>query len=121
MAEVDASELIEYVRGRLPVRSRLVGRERLRDLVLMAVAEWPIDQVLDAIKRNEDDRPALARTEASVRRTFEAVHGSGVLLALILPALVSAIVQLVLRWWLERQDRRWQLASWQYELKGGVR
>jgi len=41
-------ELCDYVRERLPLRARLAGKERLNDIVLMAVTEWPVDGLMSS-------------------------------------------------------------------------
>lgn len=116
-------ELCQYVRQSLPLRARLVGKERLDDITLIAVTEWPIQPLLDARRGSGDEERMLDSITKSVSRTYETVHGSekryGFLWAFVLSSAVSAIVQLVLQWWLSRSVNRMKMAAWQYAMKGG--
>jgi hypothetical protein len=116
-------ELCEYVRSALPLRARLVGKERLNDLTLMAITEWPIQPLMDSRRGSGDEERLLDSVSKSVARTYESVHGSekryGFLWAFVLSSVVSAIVQLVLQWWLSRASNRVKMAAWQYAMKGG--
>lgn len=117
---------MQHVRARLPVRSRLVGEERLRDLVLLTVAAWPIDALLAGDSWRDDRKKAILEdTQAEVSRMYAALHGESrsgsVILAIVLPALMSAVIQVILKWWLEKRNRRTKMAVWQHTLKGGGR
>jgi len=116
-------ELCDYVRERLPLRARLAGKERLNDLVLMAITEWPIDGLLHSGRGTALEEKLLYQITKSVSRTYESVHGSekryGFFWAFILSSVVSAIVQAMLQWWLSRPANRVKLAAWQYSMKGG--
>lgn len=116
-------ELCNFVRSRLPLRARLVGKERLNDIVLMAVTEWPIEPLMACGRGGDVEEKLLDGVSASVSRTYESVHGSdkryGFLWAFVLSSVVSAIVQLVLEWWLSRPANRVKMAAWQYGMKGG--
>lgn len=117
------SELCEHVRKLLPLRARLVGKERLDDITLMAITEWPIQPLLDAQRGSDIEEKLLDRISQNVSRTYETVHGSekryGFFWAFILSSAVSAIVQIILQWWLHRPSNRIKLAAWQYGMKGG--
>jgi hypothetical protein len=123
MSSEGAAELCEYVRKALPLRARLVGRERLDDLTLIAITEWPIQPLMDARRGSGDEERILDAVSQSVSRTYESVHGSekryGFFWAFVLSSVVSAIVQLVLQWWLSRPSNRVKMAAWQYGMKGG--
>lgn len=117
-----AEELCEYVRTRLPLRARLVGKERLNDLVLMTVTEWPSDALFGARRGSADEEKIVDETATRVARTYEAVRGGekqyGFFWTLVLSAVVSAIVQHVLEWWLSRSANRVKMAGWQCAMKG---
>lgn len=116
-------ELCDYVRERLPLRARLAGKERLNDIVLMAVTEWPVDGLMASGRGTALEEKLLDQITKSVSRTYESVHGSekryGFFWAFILSSVVSAIVQVMLQWWLSRPANRVKLAAWQYGMKGG--
>jgi hypothetical protein len=95
-------------------------------MVLLAVAAWPIDDLLSGDSWKDDRKQAiLDATQADVSRMYAALHGEArsgsVLLAIILPALLSAVIQVILKWWLEKRNRRTKMALWQHALKGGGR
>lgn len=119
---MQAEELCLYVRSRLPVRARLVGRERLNDLVLIAVTEWPIEPLMSASRGSSEEEKLLDATTKRVTATYEALRGSeqnyGFFWTLILSAAISAIVQHVLEWWLSRSANRVKLAGWQCAARG---
>lgn len=115
-------ELCDYVRERLPMRARLVGKERLNDLVLIAITEWPASVLLNADRGSAVEEKELDATAKRVAATYEALHGSektyGFVWAFILSAVVSAIVQHILEWWLSRSANRTKLTGWQYQMRG---
>ena len=119
---MQADELCAYVRRRLPVRARLVGKERLNDLVLIAVTEWPIEPLMAAGRGSVEEEKILDATTKRVTATYEALRGSeqtyGFFWTLILSAAISAIVQHVLEWWLSRSANRVKLAGWQWAARG---
>lgn len=116
-------ELCDFVRARLPLRARLVGKERLNDIVLMTVTEWPIEPLMSCGRGSDVEEKLLDGVSGRVSRTYETVHGSdkryGFLWAFVLSSVVSAIAQLVLQWWLSRPANRVKMAAWQYGMKGG--
>jgi hypothetical protein len=117
-----AEELVEYASNRMPIRSRLLGREVLRDAVMVAIAAWPIDELL-AASGAAGRKDALSRVSKETLRTVRLMHGSrfgNPLLAILLPALISALVQVVLKWWLDKRSRRMKMAVWKYELRGAT-
>lgn len=118
----DTSELVSYVRARLPIRSRLLGEERIRDLVLVTIAAWPIDGLMATERGSVAEKAQLESTKAEVLRMYAALHGDSksgsILLAIVLPALLSAVIQVMLKWWLEKRSRRTKMVVWQYLLRG---
>ena len=122
-AEAGPQELCDYVIERLPLRARLVGRERLCDMTMMAVTEWPIQPLMDCRRGSDVEEKVLAGVAQSVSRVYESVRGSekryGFLWAFVLSSVVSAVVQLILEWWMSRASNRIKMAAWQYGMKGG--
>lgn len=123
MAADHPQELCAYVRENLPLRARLVGKERLDDLTLIAITEWPIQPLMDAQRGSGAEEKILDSVSQGVARTYEAVHGAekryGFFWAFVLSGVVSAIVQVMLQWWLSRASNRVKMAAWQYGMKGG--
>lgn len=115
-------ELCAHVRNRLPLRARLAGKERLDDIVRIAVTEWPISQLMECGRGSADEERVLDQLCGRVSRTYEMVRGSephyGFFWAFVLSAVVSAVVQVILRWWIEKRANRCKIAAWQYSMKG---
>jgi hypothetical protein len=109
-------ELCEYVRSRLPVRVRLVGKDRIDDMTLIAVQEWPVERLLACGRGSAEEERAVDDVAASVSRVYESVRGSekryGFFWSFVLMSAVSAICQLVLQWWLSRPANRVKMAAW---------
>lgn len=123
MSADGAQELCEYVRKALPLRARLMGKERLDDLTLIAITEWPIQRLMDSQRGSGEEEKILYAITQDVARVYESVHGAeqryGFFWAFVLSSVVSAVVQLVLQWWLSRPCNRVKMAAWQYGMKGG--
>lgn len=104
------------------MRARLVGRERLNDIVLMAVTEWPVEPLIRSSRGSVEEEKALQDTVRRVGRTYEAVHGSektyGFFWTFVLSAAISAIVGHILEWWLSRASNRVKMAGWQCDMRG---
>jgi hypothetical protein len=121
MPSDSASELCEYVRSRLPVRSRLLGREKVDALVLATIAEWPTDWLLRCERESQDYGKPL---EDTAQRVSFALSGFakderyGFIWAFLLSAVLSAVVKEVLEWWLSRWANRAKMAVWQCEMRG---
>lgn len=115
-------ELCRYVRERLPLRARLLGQERVNAIVRRAIAEWPIDALLESERGSPKEESALDRLRDSVQHGYAGdegeQYGCGILMAFVLSAVVSAIIQAMLKWWLEKRSRRMKMAVWQYNMKG---
>lgn len=104
----------------LPLRKRVAGRDTINDLVQLAVESWPTEYMTHATSDNER-RVVAAEVERSVKRLHHACTqvdsvSYGVLWTLLLQGLVSAIVEWLVRWWLERRANRAILIAMQYEL-----
>lgn len=111
-------ELCAHVRKQLPLRARLIGKERLNDLVLIAVQEWPSEQLLSGSTYHE---LALEDARKTVARTYEALHGAdkryGILWEFVVSAVISAILQHIFEWWWERSVNRVRLVAWQQSMR----
>ena len=111
-------ELCDIVRRDLPLRARLVGRERLDDIVRMAVQEWPCDRLHSAAQFDKE----MENLRVAVSRTYEAVHGSdkrfGFLWQFVIGAVISAILERILDWWTASIVHREQVVAWNKSQKG---
>ena len=98
-------ELESYVWERLPKLQRtLAGRYIAGRVVRRAVKTWPVP-VLEQCNAGEAEVVGvhLARSlERQARQEF----GMGILLTLVLSALISEVVKILVRWWLERKENQ---------------
>jgi hypothetical protein len=108
-------ELKEYVRSRAAVRAALVGRSRLDGLVEDAVAEWPISPLMECAPGTAMERKVLDGLAGRVRRRRQRY---GFIWSLLLASALSAVIRLILEWWLSRPANRVKLAGWQCESRG---
>ena len=97
-------ELNDYVWRQLPARKHLLGRKRADELVQRCVRSWPI-----AVLRQCDYDEAQVvgvYMERSLRRYADNEFGMGIILTIVLGALISELVKILLRWWLENDTHR---------------
>lgn len=113
-------ELQSQIWQDLPIRKRIAGRDTINDLVQLAVESWPVEYMTHAT--SDTERQIVAKeVERSVKRLHHActnVDGVsyGVVWNLLLQALVTGIVQWMLKWWLDRRANRAILIALQHEL-----
>jgi hypothetical protein len=98
-------DLESHVWERLPRLQRtLAGRYIVGRVVRRAVRTWPVP-VLEQCNAGEAEVVGvhLARSlERQARQEF----GVGILLTLVLSAVISEVVKILVRWWLERQENQ---------------
>jgi hypothetical protein len=109
-----------YVWRRLGVRKHLVGRAVVDDLVELAIENWA-GAFLNYCQNDNDRRMVCGVILDNMRRSHQVVSGKapaeyGVVWAFILQAVASAVVQVLLRWWLERRANRVLLLAMKAEL-----
>lgn len=102
-------ELVDYVCGRMPVRSRLLGREKIASVVEAAVREWPGAMLVQL------DQPAQRTIVDGVCLSLEKDKRFG---SILLLWSLSLIISLVWQWWLTRSANQMKLADWQREMRG---
>ena len=113
------ADLKEHVWRRLGPRKWLVGREQVDLLTQLAVENWQTEYYNAA--DSDAERAIVADgTLIAVKRMHQAVGGYGdreygMIWTLLLSAVASAIIQVVLKWWLERRSNRVMMLIWQQE------
>ena len=113
------ADLKEHVWRKLGPRKWLVGREQVDLLTQLAVENWQTEYYNAA--DSDQERAIVAEgTLIAVKRMHQAVGGYsdreyGMIWAFLLSAVASAIIQVVLRWWLERRSNRVMMLIWQQE------
>jgi len=98
-------QLQSHVWEQLPTVPRTLGGRRIVNrIVRRAVKGWPIP-VLEQCDAGETQVVAHHYTK-TVERAVKHEYGMGIILTLVLSALVSEVVKILVRWWLERQENR---------------
>lgn len=97
------SELADMVYDRLPWRLRLGGRDVVGRVVDEAVRQWPV-AVLRQCDAGEAAVVGTFLARSLKRRQHQ--YGMGIILTLVLSALVSEVVKILIRWWIERHENR---------------
>lgn len=113
------TDLKAHVWKRLGPRKWLVGREQVDLLTQLTIENWQTEYY--KVADSDQERAIVAQgTLVAVKRMHAAVGGYGereygMIWALLLSAVVSAIIQVVLKWWLERRSNQVMLLVWQQE------
>jgi hypothetical protein len=113
-------EMLEHVWKKLGPRKWLVGKREVNLLTRLTIENWQSQYYTAAASDNERQIVA-AGTLVAVKRMHAAVGGYGereygMIWTLLLSAIASAVIQVVLKWWLERRANRVMLLVWQQEL-----
>jgi hypothetical protein len=116
---VTLQDLQAHVWRRLGMRKFLVGRETCNDFVQLAVENWAGEFLWHA--QDDDERRIVSGVIVNdIKRAHQVISGReaaeyGMVWALVLQAVASAVVQLILKWWLDRRANRVLLAVWKQE------
>lgn len=110
-------ELVDKMWGDLPpIRKRLAGRDAVRRIVVDAVQEWSPEYLMACQDNAQRDVYAADLTKRLERRyTGQQEYGFAIM-TVILVALISAVVQWLVKWWLDRNFNREQMQAWQREM-----
>jgi hypothetical protein len=100
---VTRDDLTAYVYGRLPLRLRIAGRDTVGRIVDDAVRRWPAP-VLRQCDVGEAEVVGSFLAKSLKRRQQQ--YGMGIILTLVLSALISEIVKILIRWWLDSRENR---------------
>lgn len=96
-------ELTDMVYDRLPWRLRLAGRDVVSRVVEDAVRTWPVP-VLRQCDAGKTEVVGSFLAKSLRRRQHQ--YGTGIILTLILSAVISEVVKILIRWWLENRQNR---------------
>ena len=97
--------------NRLPASKYLLGRRRVAQLVERAVADWPMAQLAGCEDREEQLLMGDAYAQRLARKEF------GSVMVLLFIWLITALVQVLLEWWLLKNTYRGEFALWKAELR----
>ena len=113
-------DLHEHVWRRLGPRKFIAGRQQVRDLVQLCVETWEPDKLQHCQTEREQQVYGLA-VSGNVKRLYHACSGYsdaefGFLWTIVLSAIVSAIVQIIVKWWFSKGSHRVLMEGWKQEL-----
>ena len=111
--------LQDHVWDRLGPRKFLAGRQRVQDLVRLVVETWEPENLVHCRSEREQQVYGIA-VSGNVKRLYHAFSGYsdaefGFLWTIILSSIVSAIVQVLIKWWFSETSHRVLMAGWKRE------
>lgn len=104
----------------LPDKKHAAGKEKVYDVVSIVVQEWP-EQEFGRLRDDPEAAsveavPSYRRLVRTVKRHMDLLYGEeedfGTLWIIALEILVSQIIRLVLKWWLENRRNQRTLRNW---------
>jgi hypothetical protein len=104
-----------------PIRRMMVGRERVDDLVEIAVHQWE-SQLLTQCTSDDERKIVAGNILQSVRRGYQAISGrdpeeyGSFFWPILLQAIASLVVHLIMQWWLTKRINRVRLEVWRTEM-----
>ena len=117
---MNLTSLQDHVWRRLGPRRLIAGRKTVADLVQLAVENWPAE-LLNMCRDEEQRRIVSEEVVRSIKRVHTAASPQdnttmGILWVFLLQAVASAVVNIILKWWLESASNRVFLVCWRKEL-----
>ena len=104
----------------LPDKKHAAGKEKVFDIISIVVQEWP-EKEFGSIQSTPEDAavstiPSYRKLVRGVKRHMDLLYGQeeefGTLWIIALELLVSQIIRLILRWWLENRRNQRTLRNW---------
>lgn len=118
--EMTIEDLQSRIWGDLPpLRKNLVGRDRVDDLVLIAVEQSPIEFISHLKPGSGECEVFSAAWGQSVKRGYCLLYPEmGPIFWLLISPVLQAILRRLLEWWWESSNNRILLAGWKRRLCG---
>lgn len=114
--------LKEDVWQRLGPRKYIMGRRRIDRLVERAIRRWPQELPSGCWKTTQHggleliDRSGIdSMTQAMAQEIGQEEFGS--IMVMLFISLASALVQVLLEWWLSSEEQRTAFQAWKQELR----
>ncbi|MFM8735392.1 MAG: hypothetical protein ACKOC8_09380 [Pirellulales bacterium] len=99
----------QYVWDRLPVSKHVAGRARVSRVVRRTLREWPIGVLRQC---NDAECQVIGKHLAlSIERQERAGYGMGFFGLVILSSIVSEIVKILIRRWLESSEAQLEIVE----------
>jgi hypothetical protein len=115
-------DLQEEVWSGIPyIKRKLIGRERVDDLVMLAVEQCPLDLCQHFEPGSKECDVVCAAWSESARRSYCLLYGGdentfGPLFWILVSPVMSYIMQRILEWYFETKSHRATLRRWKREL-----
>ena len=104
MENSGCSALLQHVCDGMPIRTRVLGRHKIEELLLDVVYRWPVDELSRCMGDGDQQQRVLDRLRDRVGRQRlprgEKRYGSVLLLFAL-----STIISLAFQWWLHRRNK----------------
>ena len=108
-----ARDMQDYVYARLGFRKRLVPREKVDSLVEQAIRNWPCEALSQC--KEEDHYAEIRKANVGSLKRRVRSQNYGFVWTIILSALASAVIDILIRWWLEKRANRVMMMVWRQE------
>jgi hypothetical protein len=93
----------------------IVGREVVDDAVMIAVQQWPSDELSQAASKSPEEMVLMHRLAWDVRRMMELLYGAERFLSdwmIGLRFLIPQMLGVMRDWWRRRKDNRAKVITW---------
>lgn len=114
-------DLRDEIWGGMPfARKRLVGRERVDDLITMSIESSPLDLLQHVGRDSREQDVVVSEWSKSVKRSYCLICGDeatfGPLFWILVSPLLQYIIKRLIEWWFESASHRVIMAGWKREL-----
>lgn len=115
-------ELQDHIWDELPfLRKNLVGRDRVDDLVLVAIEQAPVEYIGHADPNSSESDVVAKAWQQSIKRGYSLLYGGeesemGPVFWLLISPVLQAVVKKLLEWWWNSPRNRVLLAGWKRRL-----
>lgn len=117
------SQFQEFLWEELPYQRGMLGGEVVRDVIAVAVQEWPDEQLSSAKPGSPDEDVIKAKLREDICRHMRLVYGDekfGTLWLLALQILLPIIIDQMLKWWRKRKENKGRIRIWRRKWINGT-
>ena len=104
-----------FVWESVPMHRAVVGREAVDDAVMIAIQQWPSDELSQTASKSPEEMVLLHKLAWDVRRMMELLYGVERFLAFWLVGfryLLPQMIDVMRGWWRRRKDNRAKITIW---------
>jgi len=103
-----------------PLRRRIIGRERIEDLITISMEHYPLELCPHILVGSDSEQIVLKAWESNVKRGYCLVYGDESKFGPLFWILIGPIVQLILKklldYWFSSRSNRVMLTAWRRQL-----